>query len=1011
MREKGTDFYFRLRGDDLARFSDEDDDVHSKRAKLSSSVTATASPTPDGTAITLSCDQWPKDWKVLVPQAPVAQMWLRGFATAGVKVVRADKETKAAPSPKAAPPPTAEPTADAIVSQLIVDESAYEESRVPGWLRDGDTIAVKPSPPTMAVSANLALLIELSNVSSKEHQLSLTLAEVESGRRLRANQSWKVVSQRVEPSDNPATRRIHLTISLLEPELVGHTIILTGKVKASPEPPNTLAVAVIEESEVPRPGPAVIEEARLFLAANHSRVGASGDWVLYHPSDSEDSAWTIAVGASDETSVRLGSTVPVEVVAGPGNVKLSLILWLRQGTASWSKLKANRHWKLAKQTSSTVGDKTRLVLQIQLLKVVETLLDDSVQSAEVRVSAAAPNTEEARRCNVSFAIVREGAAPDGTAPGAADNEDDDAADDSDPISDELPPLPPPMPDGLDDDAMSSESRAEGGEGVSPRINDELPPPPLLPPSVDNADEPPAYVVENLSSDADDSERGSQSNDGDSAGADGATPSPGARAASLLATPTSSEGGGMARSVTTISSSSTTGRSMAKSKSTTGAASRAKAKAARRRAREEKLRAEFAVPPVPTKLRETLGVPEAGFPPGTSMTLVFATFDFAGTAEGHLTLQEGDGVAVLDEVNGWMWGYRVDGECGRFPGNFVTKVGSCVVPAVSMAPLQLGGANDELDDDWSSEEEWSSEDEREQVAREDAEAERRRRDAEAGGSFDRMYQQVTGVTTARIVQRQLANERRAAAAGERGKGDVIGQSAYGSVEGDEDAGDRLSSSIAAMDEAARNRAKVSKQAEAAIKAASGGMGGRQKSMARAAAARNAAVGGDEEMRRYKEEAARVKAARLRGEDVASLIGESTTRAVISEERRREMAERESADREAAAAATRKAAETAAARANQAAAAAVAPGASGSRLGDGSKGRGEAAAHVVGPTGLPLGWKEATDPSGKTYYFVPASGEVSWTRPTGRPTFKLPSGWSSAHTSDGQLYFYNGSSTSW
>lgn len=60
-------------------------------------------------------------------------------------------------------------------------------------------------------------------------------------------------------------------------------------------------------------------------------------------------------------------------------------------------------------------------------------------------------------------------------------------------------------------------------------------------------------------------------------------------------------------------------------------------------------------------------------------------------------------------------------------------------------------------------------------------------------------------------------------------------------------------------------------------------------------------------------------------------------------------------------------------------------------------------------LPSGWENATDSSGKTYYFCRASGERQWNRPTVPASIvdpqSLPAGWQTAKDSTGKEYYYH------
>eukprot|EP00962_Isochrysis_galbana_P020119 scaffold5874_cov140-Isochrysis_galbana.AAC.1 len=67
-------------------------------------------------------------------------------------------------------------------------------------------------------------------------------------------------------------------------------------------------------------------------------------------------------------------------------------------------------------------------------------------------------------------------------------------------------------------------------------------------------------------------------------------------------------------------------------------------------------------------------------------------------------------------------------------------------------------------------------------------------------------------------------------------------------------------------------------------------------------------------------------------------------------------------------------------------------------------------------LPAGWREATAPDGRLYYYNASTKATMWTRPEGDPAEApppLPAGWKEARAPDGRVYFYHAATkaTSW
>jgi hypothetical protein len=56
------------------------------------------------------------------------------------------------------------------------------------------------------------------------------------------------------------------------------------------------------------------------------------------------------------------------------------------------------------------------------------------------------------------------------------------------------------------------------------------------------------------------------------------------------------------------------------------------------------------------------------------TVVVGEYDFASSTEGHLNFLKGDLVVVVEQKDGWMWGYT-GGVYGRFPSSYVHDSGS------------------------------------------------------------------------------------------------------------------------------------------------------------------------------------------------------------------------------------------------------------------------------------------------------------------------------------------------
>jgi hypothetical protein len=57
-------------------------------------------------------------------------------------------------------------------------------------------------------------------------------------------------------------------------------------------------------------------------------------------------------------------------------------------------------------------------------------------------------------------------------------------------------------------------------------------------------------------------------------------------------------------------------------------------------------------------------------------------------------------------------------------------------------------------------------------------------------------------------------------------------------------------------------------------------------------------------------------------------------------------------------------------------------------------------------LPSGWKQAVSKkNNRTYYFSPATGETSWTKPTMPVNVQLPKGWRQAKSAKGDVYYFN------
>jgi uncharacterized protein YbdZ (MbtH family) len=57
-------------------------------------------------------------------------------------------------------------------------------------------------------------------------------------------------------------------------------------------------------------------------------------------------------------------------------------------------------------------------------------------------------------------------------------------------------------------------------------------------------------------------------------------------------------------------------------------------------------------------------------------------------------------------------------------------------------------------------------------------------------------------------------------------------------------------------------------------------------------------------------------------------------------------------------------------------------------------------------LPSGWKQAVSAkNNRVYYFAPATGETSWTKPTAPVNTALPKGWRQAKSAKGEVYYFN------